>query len=87
MSIEKHIKTEKSKARELRKSNWWLRKKQNAECYYCSESIIQTEVTMDHIIPLSRWGKSTKSNLVPACKNCNNLKKNKDLFDWSMNGL
>ncbi len=85
--MEQHIKIEKRKARELRKSNWWLRKKQNAICYYCQSTIEEADVTMDHIIPLSRWGKSIKSNLVPACKACNNEKKNKDLFDWTLNGV
>jgi 5-methylcytosine-specific restriction endonuclease McrA len=30
---------------------------------------------MDHLIPLSRGGYSTKENLVPCCKECNNRKK------------
>ena len=30
---------------------------------------------MDHLIPLVRGGKSTKGNIVPACKDCNNKKK------------
>ncbi len=30
---------------------------------------------MDHIVPLSRGGKSTKGNLVVSCKSCNNNKK------------
>lgn len=30
---------------------------------------------MDHVIPLSRGGRSTKANLVPCCKECNAAKK------------
>jgi len=30
---------------------------------------------MDHIVPIVRGGKSVKSNVVPACKECNNKKK------------
>ena len=30
---------------------------------------------MDHIVPLSRGGKSTKGNLVVACEPCNSDKK------------
>ena len=30
---------------------------------------------MDHLIPLVRGGKSTKGNLVAACKTCNSKKK------------
>ena len=31
---------------------------------------------MDHLIPLSRGGKSSKKNIVVSCKGCNSLKKN-----------
>ena len=30
---------------------------------------------MDHIVPIGRGGKSTRGNLVPACKSCNSNKK------------
>ncbi len=30
---------------------------------------------MDHLVPLARGGRSTKGNLVPACKECNTKKK------------
>jgi 5-methylcytosine-specific restriction endonuclease McrA len=37
---------------------------------------------MDHIVPLIRGGKSTKGNLVPACKDCNNKKKYLLPVEW-----
>lgn len=37
---------------------------------------------MDHIVPLSRGGKSTKGNVVPACKGCNNKKKYMVPIEW-----
>jgi 5-methylcytosine-specific restriction protein A len=30
---------------------------------------------MDHVVPLSRGGKSKKGNIVSACKECNSKKK------------
>ncbi len=72
---EKHIKREKAKARELRESQWWKRKRGSGECYYCGQKIKPAELTMDHLIPITRGGKSVQGNLVPACKNCNNKKK------------
>ena len=30
---------------------------------------------MDHILPVARGGKSTRGNVVPCCKECNNNKK------------
>jgi len=37
---------------------------------------------MDHVIPLIRGGKSTKGNVVPACKECNNKKKHMLPLEW-----
>jgi 5-methylcytosine-specific restriction endonuclease McrA len=72
-----HIKAEKEKAKILRKSHWWKNLCQNAHCYYCQAAIPASEVTMDHIVPLSRGGYSKKGNLVPCCKTCNTNKKDK----------
>lgn len=70
-----HIKTEKARARELRKSHWWKNKIQDAaKCHYCSLSLQPEETTMDHVVPLSRGGKSTKGNIVISCKTCNTEK-------------
>jgi len=69
------LKREKAKARELRHSQWWKNLRGQGVCYYCKESIPPKELTMDHKIPLSRGGKTTKGNLVTACKECNNKKK------------
>lgn len=43
-------------------------------CQYCGK---QKELTIDHVIPVSRGGKSTFENCVTACKNCNNKKSAK----------
>ena len=37
---------------------------------------------MDHIIPIIRGGKSTKNNIAPACKDCNNKKKHLLPMEW-----
>lgn len=36
---------------------------------------------MDHVLPIIRGGKSTKGNIVPCCKKCNEEKKYKLPFD------
>lgn len=79
---EEEIRKEKAKARELRKSPWWKRKLQQGRCYYCGRRFRPSELTMDHLIPLIRGGRSVKSNLVPACKECNNKKKYLLPFEW-----
>ena len=70
-----HIKREKAKARELRASQWWKRKRSTGICYYCEKTFKPAELTMDHLIPIVRGGKSVQGNLVPACKDCNSKKK------------
>ena len=72
---EKHIKREKARARDLRDSQWWRRKRSAGICYYCGKTFRPADLTMDHLIPIARGGKSVQGNLVPACKECNNKKK------------
>ncbi len=79
---EKVIRKEKAKARKLRKSNWWRTRISRRVCHYCNGSFSPEELTMDHLVPLARGGKSTKGNLVPACKECNNRKKIMLPLEW-----
>jgi 5-methylcytosine-specific restriction protein A len=76
------IRREKEKARDLRRSAWWMRKTQEGVCYYCHRKVGRSSLTMDHVIPLSRGGKSRRGNLVPACKECNNKKKYLIPVEW-----
>ena len=69
------IARERAKARELRRTNWWRALVQKGVCHYCGGKFPPSELTMDHIVPLSRGGHSTKGNIVPCCKACNNNKK------------
>jgi 5-methylcytosine-specific restriction endonuclease McrA len=45
-------------------------------CQYCGVSCKQEDATLDHVIPLSRGGKSSWTNLATACKPCNYRKAN-----------
>ena len=71
----KHVARERAKAKELRKSVWWKEQLTKGVCHYCGETFPPEELTMDHILPVVRGGKSIKSNCVPCCKECNNEKK------------
>lgn len=79
---EEDIKKERAKARTLRKTQWWKRKCAEGICYYCRKKIKPTDITMDHIVPVIRGGKSTKGNVVPVCKECNNKKKHLLPLEW-----
>ncbi len=76
------IKVERHKARELRQSQWWKRQLARCHCHYCGGSFPPAALTMDHIVPLARGGKSNKGNVVPACKECNNKKKSLLPIEW-----
>jgi len=76
------IRREKEKARALRKSQWWQRKLARGECYYCRGNFAPEDLTMDHIVPLVRGGRSTRGNLAPACKACNSRKKYLLPMEW-----
>ncbi len=46
-------------------------------CQYCGERFSTHDLTFDHVVPRSRGGKTTWSNVVTACGICNLLKGNK----------
>lgn len=76
------IRQEKAKARDLRKTRWWQQKTAAGKCHYCGEKVSHGALTMDHLVPLAMGGRSTKDNLVPCCKSCNNKKKSMMPLEW-----
>lgn len=46
----------------------------NGRCQYCGRHHRSEELTIDHIIPLSKGGGDRWDNVVTACKKCNNKK-------------
>jgi len=76
------IRSEKEKARRLRKTHWWNSRIDKGVCHYCRRRVGRENLTMDHVVPLARGGRSSKGNLVPACKECNNRKKYLLPVEW-----
>jgi len=75
-------KRERQKARELRSSQWWKRRRSQGICYYCNAQFPPKELTMDHLVPIARGGRSVKSNVVPCCKECNTQKRQMLPLEW-----
>jgi 5-methylcytosine-specific restriction enzyme A len=73
---------ERRKAKELKKSSWWKNRLGEGKCSYCEERHHPKNLTMDHMTPLIRGGKTSKSNCVPACPKCNKLKENLPAEEW-----
>lgn len=78
------LKRERRRARELRETQWWKRRLAKGLCHYCGRPTSPKELTMDHIVPISRGGKSSKANVVPCCKECNNAKKQLLPIEWEV---
>ena len=70
-----YVKREREKARQLRATPWWKAQLQRGVCHYCGQNVGAANLTMDHVVPVARGGKSTRGNCVPCCKECNNKKK------------
>ena len=70
-----HVARERAKARELRDSPWWKGQLARGVCHYCGRTLPPGELTMDHIVPVARGGKSTRGNVVPCCRECNASKR------------
>ena len=46
-------------------------------CQYCGSKEKTSELTFDHVIPKSRGGRTSWTNIVTACRTCNTEKGNK----------
>lgn len=70
--------------------------KTGARCTYCGvpngcrgEAVPQggylwigASLEIDHIIPLAKGGTNHLANLTPACRQCNNAKRDRPLGQW-----
>ena len=49
------------------------------KCAYCGNG---NNITLDHVVPISRGGTNRRSNIVPACSSCNSGKRDRNVFAW-----
>ncbi len=56
----------------------------NFECQYCGTRVSMTTGTRDHVLPRSRKGPDTITNVVTACRSCNVRKDNRTPDEASM---
>lgn len=57
------------------KHNVYLR--DSGICQYCGKQCSRGELTIDHVVPISKQGPENWSNVVAACRNCNQKKGNR----------
>lgn len=61
-------------------SDWVrLKNRHGHRCFYCRE---QANLTMDHVVPLSRGGAHSIGNILPACLSCNSSKRDRLIVEW-----
>ena len=77
------LKRERARARELRASQWWKRRIADGVCHYCRRRVGNGALSMDHLVPLGRGGRSVRGNVVPACKACNSRKQSMLPVEWT----
>lgn len=46
-------------------------------CQYCGDQLPAKQLTLDHVVPVSKSGKKTWNNVVAACRICNQKKANR----------
>jgi 5-methylcytosine-specific restriction endonuclease McrA len=62
------------------KANVFMR--DNYQCQYCDRFFTGSELTFDHVIPRSKGGKTSWTNIVSACDGCNTKKGSKTIAEW-----
>ena len=60
----------------------------STHCYWCKTPLDNIVSHVDHLVPISKGGKHTVSNVALTCQSCNNSKKNimPDKFQKIING-
>lgn len=53
----------------------------SSPCAYCGK---KEQIQADHILPISRGGRHSIGNLIPACRLCNMSKGNKTNMEWQV---
>ena len=57
-------------------------KRDGLNCYLCGKLLHENEVTLDHVLPLSRAGQDKPENIKISCRSCNSSKKDKTLTEF-----
>lgn len=62
------------KARDMTWSGRNLRRRDRCTCQYCGMRLPPEKLTIDHVLPKTRGGRTSFENCVLACKKCNTFK-------------
>ncbi len=52
-------------------------------CAFCGRKQSRSvKLTKDHVVPVSKGGKTVRENIVPSCVRCNSSKSDNDMEEW-----
>jgi 5-methylcytosine-specific restriction endonuclease McrA len=67
---------------DLTDSQWTALKDGCGGCAYCGATEWPRTLQRDCVLPISRGGRYTLENVVPACRSCNTSKCNDEVTAW-----
>ena len=77
-----HTKAKRINSVRFSRKNIWIR--DEGRCQYCLKYVSSKDFTLDHVMPRKDGGKTTWSNVVTCCSNCNQKKADKPLAKCGM---
>jgi 5-methylcytosine-specific restriction endonuclease McrA len=80
--LKSYVQVRKNTAIRFSRENIYLR--DGYRCQYCARSFGPRELTLDHVIPVSRGGRKEWTNIVTACRRCNQKKGNRSPHEVDM---
>lgn len=75
MRLKKYVSPRKSTRLKFSRENIYLR--DDFTCQYCAQQFPAKALTLDHVVPASKFGRKDWTNVVTACRECNHRKGNR----------
>ena len=63
-------------------AKYFLDDNKKSKCIFCNQKLTGTNITTDHIVPISKGGNNCQVNLVVVCIECNNERGNMDFYQY-----
>jgi 5-methylcytosine-specific restriction endonuclease McrA len=75
MRLKRYVTPRKSTRIKFSRENIYVR--DGYTCQYCAQQYPTKELTLDHVVPASKFGRKDWTNVVTACRQCNHRKGNR----------
>jgi 5-methylcytosine-specific restriction endonuclease McrA len=75
MRLTRYVSPRRPSRLRFSRENVYLR--DNFTCQYCGHRFHPKDLTLDHVVPASKFGRKDWTNMVTACRTCNHRKGNR----------